>query len=55
LFCLSCSACPVLPVLFRLFCSACPVLVSYSGYPVLAVLSWPYIDARARNYERKNQ
>ncbi len=26
-----------------------------SGCPDLAVLSWPYIDARARNYERKDQ
>jgi hypothetical protein len=33
---------------FWLYCSGCPVL---------AALSWLYIDidARARNYERKNQ
>jgi hypothetical protein len=42
------SAYAVPPVVFWLYCSGCPVL---------AVLSWPYIDidARARNYERKNQ
>jgi hypothetical protein len=37
---LSCSACPVL---FCLSCSVPPVL------------SWPYIDAQARNYERENK
>jgi hypothetical protein len=56
----SCSICPVLAVLFGMSCSGCSVLavwfcLSCSGCPVLAVLSWPYIDARARNYERENQ
>jgi hypothetical protein len=105
MFCLSCSACPVQPVLFSLLCSdcpgnpvlsrqscsarpvlsvlfrlpwfffpACPILailsclschsshvlpilfcLSFSVCPVLAALSWPYVDAQARNDERKNQ
>jgi hypothetical protein len=43
---LSCSTCSLPPVLFWLSCSGCPVL---------AALSWPCIDARARNYERENR
>jgi hypothetical protein len=34
-FCLSCSACPVLPVPFRLTCSACPDLTACSACSVL--------------------
>ncbi len=41
LFCLSCSACPLLPTLFCLSCSACPVLACpVLACPVLAVPSW---------------
>jgi hypothetical protein len=53
-FWLSCSACPVLLVLYCLSCSASPVLFCHSSF-VLPVLSWPYIDAKARNYEHKKE
>jgi hypothetical protein len=45
IFCSSCSAFTVLPVLFWVSCHSYPLLLSWSGCPRLVVLIWCFVPA----------